>query len=273
MKLKALHISNYRSISTIGFDIAAHQDETYTYGLIGVNEAGKSSILKAISLKSGLPVITTKDFKDKAKDIVLEFTYHLDNDEDVWYQDQLIENAEANVVKKWKELKYTVFYTYEKPSVQTEYVELISEDGKVSIELNDDLFDDGEIHNCVFWTAEDKYLISQPINLSAFAANPESISIPLRNCFLLSGIADIKKSIDNLGSDSTEIEHLQETLGEKVTEHIQAVWPDHPITITFLITNGLIHFHIKDGNASKAKTADQRSDGFKQFVCTSQGHR
>ena len=123
------------------------------------------------------------------------------------------------------------------------------------------------VHRSVLWTTEDKFLISHPIPLEQFAAAPEQTSIPLKNCFSLASITDIQESISNIRSDSTEIEHLQKVLGESVTAHIKTVWPDHPITITFLITDGAFHFHVKDtGTTSKAKTADQRSEGFKLFV-------
>jgi hypothetical protein len=42
MLLKSIQISNYRSIEDIEFDIEKLNDNSYTYGLIGINEAGKS---------------------------------------------------------------------------------------------------------------------------------------------------------------------------------------------------------------------------------------
>jgi len=123
------------------------------------------------------------------------------------------------------------------------------------------------VHRSVLWTTDAKFLISHPIPLEEFSAAPEQTSIPLKNCFSLAGITDIQESISNIRGDSTEIEHLQEILGESVTAHIKTVLPDHPITITFRITDGAFHFHVKDtGTISKAKTAGQRSDGFKLFV-------
>jgi predicted ATPase len=121
-------------------------------------------------------------------------------------------------------------------------------------------------YKSIFWTAEDRYLITQPVDLSEFSKK-STTSIPLRNCFLLAGITNIEERINELANDSTEIELLEKELGEKVTEHIKEVWSDHPIVITFKINNGLINFHVKDvGDEGKAKTADQRSDGFKQFI-------
>ena len=57
MKLKAITISNYKSIKelTIPFDTQENStnpddNPSSTYGLIGVNEAGKSSILDSYSI-------------------------------------------------------------------------------------------------------------------------------------------------------------------------------------------------------------------------------
>jgi ABC-type multidrug transport system ATPase subunit len=52
-----------------------------------------------------------------------------------------------------------------------------------------------------------------------------------------------------------------------VTDHIKKVWKEHPIKITFDISESQISFHVHDeGVNEKAKTADQRSDGFRQFI-------
>ena len=117
----------------------------------------------------------------------------------------------------------------------------------------------------IYWTADEKYLISKPINLQQFATNADGVSIPLKNCFKLAGI-DYTKYIP-LISDSTEREWLKDQLGEKVTNHINQVWKKHPIKITFDISDGNLNFHVKDlQSAGRAKTADQRSDGFRQFI-------
>ena len=123
-------------------------------------------------------------------------------------------------------------------------------------------------HRTVFWTAKDEYLISDAINLTEFASKPE-ISIPLKNSFGLAGIKinDIPQAIANFSGDTTEKKLLEEKLGEAVTGHISKVWPGHPIKIIFDIDGQIINFHVIDTKAGgKAKTADQRSDGFKQFI-------
>ena len=125
------------------------------------------------------------------------------------------------------------------------------------------------MHRTVFWTAKDEYLISGAVNLDAFAANPE-ISIPLKNSFRLAEIesSSIPQAIANFTGDTTEKKHLEGKLSRAVTKHISKVWPGHPIKIIFDIDGRVITFQVLDTNAEegKAKTADQRSDGFRQFI-------
>lgn len=279
MNLKTVQIENYRSVQNISFEIEKLADETFTYGLIGVNEAGKSTILKALALKDGLknekgetlPLL--KDFKDKTRPIIISYSYILNKSEIVEFENKLVEQLpgiEMSTIDL-SEVTVDVFFPSEnpnQPSYSVQFVNLTGEDEEkelVSEQLQSVILE--HMHKSIFWTAEDRFLISLPINLSEFAQSPENFSIPLKNCFFLAGIPNIQERIASLAGDSTEVEQLQTELGSKVTEHINTVWPKHPIEITFLITDGLIHFHIKDlDTKGKAKTADQRSDGFRQFV-------
>ena len=266
MKLVSIKISNYRSIDYITIPIDQLSDETFTYGLIGVNEAGKSSILKAMALKDGLITLSQKDFRDSKKPISISFEYQvIDAAEKHIYLDW-IAKVQLGATQSMSDCLLVVHsFAYDSRTKTTIFFAKRS-DGEF-VELPPDVCLSSAFHNSIFWTAEDKYLISHPINLASFSENPDEISVPLRNCFSLAGITNIKERISQLADDSTEVEHLQTELGEKVTDHIKTVWPGHPIKITFLITNGLINFHVKDTDSSgKAKTADQRSDGFKQFV-------
>lgn len=292
MNLKNIKISNYRSIEELSFDIENIEDNTLTYGLIGVNEVGKSTILKALALKDwlkdekGNQLPLQKDFKssDKTKSINIEYTYILNKEEineAKWLiptTEEIIEPDTAPVVKtiNIKEIDLAIVklnaifefqtHTQVKTTINFENMKDDNEHkGMIESALKQFILD--KAHKSIFWTAEDRYLISQPINLTQFASSPETISIPLKNCFLLAGINNIQERINNLAWDSTEIEQLQTELGEKVTTHIKRVRPKHPIEITFVITDGLIYFHVKDSNSkSKAKTADQRSDWFRQFI-------
>lgn len=271
MLLKSIQIKNYRSIEDLSLETTVLDDNTYSYGLIGVNEAGKSSILKALALKEGLITLSSKDFRDKSLNIEISFVCMLTPEESKLLIDFIVADSPSydftNV--DFSEVTYSYQYSVAEPKAKIQLKSRLIKDKKASILTLPKLPTNISLHTSIFWTAEEKYLISAPINLSSFSSDPENISVPLRNCFLLAGISeeDIEARIANLAGDSTEIEQLQDELGKSVTEHINTVWPNHPIKITFLISNGLINFHIKDiGTSGKSKTADQRSDGFKQFV-------
>lgn len=271
MLLRSIQIKNYRSVEDVTFDINVLEDNSYTFGLIGVNEAGKSSILKAMGLRDSKTPLTVHDFKDKAKNIEVLYRYKLNvNDNIDEYLSLIIADSPSVVfedkVRFQDELGFRLTFSAITPATPV-YEFLYSEkksDLANSIKVTKALFD--RMHRTVFWTAKDEYLISEAINLTAFAAKPET-SIPLRNCFLLAGILDIQARVASIAGDSTEKEELEDQLGKAVTEHILTVWPGHPIKITFDIDGQLINFHVKDTNAKgKAKTAGQRSDGFKQFI-------
>lgn len=262
MHLKRLKIQNYRSINQLIFDIPQLTDSSKTFGLIGVNEAGKSSILKAVAIKDNALTVTAKDFKNPEQDILIEFEYELDPTEREMFNKELVDEKVGSY--DFIKLLHTVSINSKKPTEKL-ITTFVIDEKKGEVEIDENSFDIEDIHKSIFWSADPKYLINQPIPLNNFAANPET-SIPLRNCFYLAGITDIKLAIDKANSDSADAEDLQTKLGEAVTDHIKSVWHNHPIIITFMIMNGSIYFHIKDNGKGKAKTAEQRSDGFKQFI-------
>lgn len=276
MKLKSIQIKNYRSIDDAVITITQCPDGSLTFGLIGINEAGKSSLLKAISLKDGLHPVALKDFRDKKNRVEVRFDYEFeegDFDGDVQgLMSELILN-DSEVAPEDVGVESATLITYfdsSSPTIKKNEVIVHTSvnDVTVSSGINFDLVLNAS-HKVIFWTAESRYLLSEPITLTTFANNPDAISIPLKNCFALAGITgtEIPARISQLPSESTEREELEKNLGESVTAHIKNVWPNHPIEITFNYDSGVINFHIKDvGVKGKAKTADQRSDGFKQFI-------
>ncbi len=268
MKLTEIAVSNYRSIENLSVE-CLDQEGSSTFGLIGLNEAGKSSILKAIAMMGGGVAVNPKDFFQKQQPIEVEFFYELDDAEIAKLHEFLGAQEYASFdADDLDSREVSLASSYKLPELKRELIlstRSRSADEGIAFLLPATV--PRLFHEPIFWTAEDRYLISRPIELTTFATNPEAVSVPLRNCFLLAGIDDIKGRVAALQDDSTEIEHLQSELGQKVTEHIKTVWPNHPIEITFLITNNQINFHVKDiGAKGRAKTADQRSDGFKQFV-------
>ncbi|QQS43743.1 AAA family ATPase [Candidatus Roizmanbacteria bacterium] len=303
MKLHKITIEDYRSVKKIPFTIEVRDDDSFTYGLIGINEAGKSSILKAIGLKDGLldasgtKLPLSKDFRQK-KDICVTYSYEITPADDQKLY-ELINNREENMClekpseteivenipaesKKHEIVKPTYnsvssdlivnfricFKTASSEPIFS--ITVIQNDQEVKISSTDEIlsFFKDNVHKTIFWTAEDRYLISKPINIAQFIADT-SISIPLRNCFLLASIKEeeINQSLSDALADTTDCEFLEETLANNVTEHIKSAWPNHPVKITFKIMDGHINFHVKDlDSKGKAQTSDMRSDGFKQFV-------
>lgn len=306
MKLQKITIANYRSIKNIPIEIAKREDSSFAYGLIGINEAGKSSILKAIGLKDGLvdssgsKLPLANDFRDK--DSAITVTYHyaisrkgnenlyeiLEQEEaatppekssdtaSVEEQAEPAQDNETQSTKKTKnklsnELFVDCTASFTQGSKEPTYSVSVFDNNQEVEVANKNEFDKtfiDSVHKTIFWTAEDRYLISEPISIEQFIADTNT-SIPLRNCFRLASIKEdeITQKLTDAQSDSTECEYLEKELGEKVTEHIKSAWPNHPIEITFKIMDGHINFHVKDiGARGKAQTSGMRSDGFKQFV-------
>lgn len=277
MKLQKIEIKNYRSIEYLSIEIKELNDGSSTYGLIGINEVGKSTILKAIGLKDGLkdlagnnlPLI--EDFRDE-NEIEISFFYEFEGDEGINVANIINSNGETGITNN--QIKTTnILYSYNISNPSEKHISIKIDNIEITDipeELRQNVFDEilKNENKTIFWTSEDRYLISKPINLSQFSEDP-NVSIPLKNCFNLAGfknIDSIKKEI-SLISNSTKREKLREVLGEKTTEHIHSVWPNHKIKITFDISDGLLNFHIRDLDSNEeAKTASQRSDGFRQFI-------
>lgn len=276
MKLKSIRIQNYRSIHDLTFPIKELSDNTYTYWLIGINEAGKSSILKAIALvdSHNKIALSTADFQDKTKPISIELHY-------IQWEDEINEcnvslgfadTAEGFSSKELWEVKLTISFTSanlaKEKKIEFSWAFSDEEDKeRCEKELIEVIYKNS--HYIIFWEYADKYLITNQISLSQFASDPENTSIPLYHCFELCGYdtdEKISQIIQVISSDSTEMESLQESLWEKITTLIKERWKNHNIIISFQISGDYINFHVKDWKWKKAKTTLQRSDGFKQFI-------
>ncbi len=273
MRINSVQIKNYRSIEDLTIEFARLSDQSATFGLIGVNEAGKSSILKALALKDELIVVSQKDFRAKNQPIEVIYNMTPDLEDSSEYHPKSEDDKNEFILIKKDEAVSNIKLTLRilSGSLTSREYEVQLFDSKnlaLPTEFSQRLkpIIITQVPKAIFWTANQKYLITEPIELSRFAASPNEVSVPLKNCFLLAGIENIAERVGSL-TESTDIEELQTVLGEKVTQHIQTVWPNHPIKITFLISNGILNFHVKDKESTaKAKTADQRSDGFRQFV-------
>lgn len=264
MILDRIEIKNFRSIESLKIDPKELKDGSKTFALIGVNEAGKSSILRAISLKDSQFQVTSKDYKNPDEEITICFDYKITADDQNWLSTITFESTESDQNKSWTDLSYTLIY---KPNDQKQYLNItLRQAGTLAEEtIKEADLAGSDFHDTVYWTSDDKYLISKPIQLSQFAID-NNLSIPLKNCFSLAGYDDIASTIKKGLSELPEKSLLQDNLSEATTNHIKQVWPDHPIDIRFEIDNGIIHFLIRDNGVKKPKTTDQRSDGFRQFI-------
>ena len=92
MFIKKINIKNFRSIQNVDFEIKEIKDGSHTFSLIGINEAGKSSFLKAISLFNQNEQINKKDYFDKSEDIKVELVCELTAEEKKNIKEDLKEN-------------------------------------------------------------------------------------------------------------------------------------------------------------------------------------
>lgn len=282
MKLNSITIENYRSIENATLEIKEIEGG-YTYTLIGINESGKSSFLKAISLKDGLEPVINQDFFDSGKPISITFNYTFTDEEQKLIKDKLIEGGISNDSAgsyAIEEVEIIVFVEPVEPSIKKK-IEVVLKDKdskkaavpeeKTTIKnfLEEQLLNTvlELAHKVVFWKSEQRFLITEPINLEEFLKSPETISIPLINCFELAGIKSLEEEIAKIRSNPAEVKNLANKLSDKVTEHIKRVWPGHPVRIEFQIDNMSLSFLIEDdGVKYSAKITAQRSDGFRQFI-------
>lgn len=299
MKLLSLTIKNFRSIENETFTIV-EVEGTHTFTLIGINESGKSSFLKAISLVDDdeEKVIFPKDYFEESEPISITLDYQLESQEEKDIKNTLAEKGfEKDIISKIKIEKVAICATFDpvanapkkvfdqivfQKKVFDDYTLQGDKPVKKDSQQTQEDFDLEKYfeahlpkyfwkisHRIVFWKSDSKHLINEQINLDTFATDPENISIPLMNCFELAGISQdkIAAQIAKLKTDDAEIDNLEEKLGDKVTSHIKKVWPNHPIKIKFKINNSLLTLLVEDEKVKyKSKTTEQRSDGFRQFI-------
>lgn len=298
MQLESLEIENYKSIEHLKFDIIKI-NKSYSYSLIGVNESGKSSFLKGLSLLDEKDLKFPEDYNDDSKPVSMQMIYNIT---DYYIED--LKKELASVHKFTRDVLELI--SISKIEIKVEYntnaecTRLINEVihfkkndiveykivNKILTKKTKDDTDENYLilsdffkmyypnyfydqsHRVVFWQSTPEYLLLDEIDLEIFSNEPKKISIPLLNCFTLSGIepAKIKEEIRKLKS-AVAINSLQSKLSDHITHYINTVWPEHPISISFQINNNKISLLIEDNGVKwKPKTTSQRSDGFKQFI-------
>ncbi len=298
MKLHKINIENFKSIDNLNFEINEIED-SYTYSLLGINESGKSSFLKAISLVDSKDIIYPNDFYDEKIPVKINLFYKLSKQELNELNKELITNFKFS-----KDLTDKVVITEIQISIEFEPNSTISKTISEIVSFEKDFFSEytlkenipikkskedidledfnlleffksnlndyfwGFSHKVVFWKSAPEYLILDEIDLLKFSKSPKEISIPLLNCFNLAGINEdsLQAEITKLNTP-VSISSLQSKLSELTTIHINKVWPEHPISIVFQIDNNKISLLIEDNGVKfQPKTTSQRSDGFKQFI-------
>lgn len=301
MRLEQIEISNFRSLKKEKLSIKRVNNSS-TYCLLGINEAGKSSFLMGVSLIDGDTgdVHFPQDYFDDSKPVKISLTYNVTLEDQARLHDELKtkfdfphEIIQHIVVSKVvidisyspsEEAKKQIneVITFKKPNlkgfklVENKPEKMEKNDGQdLELSLNEFFSENlpdyfwSVAHKVTFWESRNEYLISDEVDLTIFSANPEESSIPLTNCFLLSGfkLDEITKEISKLNNNPAPIRNLESKLSENVTRHINKLWPGHPISIKFKINNNKISLLIEDnGVKHKAKTIEQRSDGFRQFI-------
>lgn len=297
MKLDKLGISNFRSIVELEINLPII-DRSATYALLGINESGKSSILQGLALLDDEEIDYPLDYFDKSKGVEINAYYDLDEKD----QKKMISEITSNFKLpkplisqiRAKSVMIGCYYSpnseskldlyesidFEKETFEDYYEDngeiFKRDDNKEAKALNLNNFFSAHLenyfynlsHRVVIWKSSPEYLVLNDIDLTEFVTTPERTSIPLLNCFKLAGFVkkDLAKVISSLSS-SVEIANLESKLSAVVTEHINNVWPEHPISILFKINNNQLSLLIEDnGIKYSAKTIRQRSDGFKQFI-------
>ena len=296
MKLENITLSNYRSIHSVQLPIKRVK-RSNTYCLFGVNESGKSSFLKGLSLYDEKDLKYPEDYFDDSEPVSLIFEYKTNESNVKVLREKLKskfdfpKNLLSHISFSKVEIEISHSATAEKERSITETISfkkskfpnyrLSTEEKIEKTENKDDVLDLNEFmsehlpkhfwtysHNLMLWKATDEFLIKDEIDLDEFMEKPYDVSIPLANSFILAGIPSdkIKDKLSKL-KGPTSIRNLESLLSEKVTEHITNVWNNHPIDIKFEINERKITLLVEDvGVKYKAKTTSQRSDGFRQFI-------
>ena len=116
----------------------------------------------------------------------------------------------------------------------------------------------------IFWEYKKENLLPNAINIDNFINDPNSC-MPLKNMFILSGIEDISKSIqDKREGTINQFQNYLDGIATKTTKHFKKVWKDYK-NIEFSLKKE--HTSIIPGVREKnTYDFDRRSDGFKRFV-------
>lgn len=283
MILNKITIMNFKSIQNLEFDIKKYGN-SYTTMFLGINEAGKSNILQAMSFLNA----PNQDFhysamhneKDLNVDHVnLYFDLNFTKDEPYLEEIKLriknsdalefeISNIQKNVYLEKNKTRFQVAYKFDicnltkelfiqinpnnheyiinERQVNESYVLLTEKIIKEDLtNLITSVIQKYEVQATI-WKPSDKYFIS-PVNLHEFKKNIES-NIPLKTIFFLSGYQDqkaIQEIINQISIISLRLQ-LAKNLSNKTSAYIKSIW-NHNIYMCIEITDsGMCNVTIQD---------------------------
>jgi len=306
MILQKIEIENFRSISSLSFKVE-EVDGMKCHIFFGINETGKSNILKAISMIESESLDYYRDCEKSAskkkEEVSISYSYDIPDDSfasehiqalalpdelkkqiticgakkriscnadgeqsnNYWLYFSGIDYSQFQINKTDK----SIIYGSPSPDEKDQYEQLNEQnlDGKIYEELTPLL--EGKRPKVIYWEPKEAYLITEPVNLSTFVADPTT-SIPLRNIFALAGYKEetLTNTIARAFEDDEERAELEDIISDKVTSHINKLWPEHKVNIKIRIEKDkLCRVSVEDQDNTKPKfRMTQRSDGFKHFI-------
>lgn len=310
MYISEVEISNFRSIKNSQIIKFEKIGAARCFILLGINEAGKSNVLRAISaLDKSAKIQYSVDCNaeaEEAGDAINVFFKIETRDPQIFIDrltkagldDELTSKVHLNEVYRGIEVRkssrddyyhvgvpdHKVYanYVVVGEEIQKRTVDnlVFAEDGTAKNVLTQDKFSnylekqlrpsfDKNIPKVVFWRSSAEYRITGKVNLEAFKDNTTE-SITLRNCFRIAGFEDdaaIKLRIESALGNPAKTASLRQILSEKVTSHINEVWREHKVGVSFQIDGNELSFLVEDKDNDIPKfVVEQRSDGFKHFI-------
>lgn len=271
MEITKILIKNFKSIKEIEFDIKKYNG-SYTTMLLGVNEVGKSNILKAMSLFNVPSKNEIYDYmlwqnqKDEESEYIdIYFNLKFDVKKHIiepikkdYDKENILnfnlENIKKNIYLKKGEKNFIYGYVYNLTELGDNVYIKTNVDGTFNCQKEDDseelvlltkenfrnYFGD-KIYNILnrfqpkvsFWQPSEEYLISSDIHLEIFKNNPNE-NIPLKNIFALAGYETNSKILEKINEldNSQKRSKLASILSEKTTQYIKNIWKHK---ISFLI--------------------------------------
>jgi len=306
MILQKIEIENFRSISNLSFKIG-EVDGRKCHILFGINETGKSNILKAISIIEDEDLDYYRDCEKSAskrkEEVSISYIYDIPDDSFVsehlqalGLPDELKEQITICGVKNkiscasdgtktncywlyFSGINYsqfqinktdkTIIYGTPSPDEKDQYEQLNEQNlDNIIYEGLTPLLEE-QRPKIIYWEPKEAYLITEPVNLSTFMVDPAT-SIPLQNIFALADYKGKKltETISRAFQDDEERAELEDIVSDKVTSHINKLWPEHKVNIKIRIEKDqLCRVSVEDQDNTKPKfRMTQRSDGFKHFI-------